>query len=252
MPDPTERFSTRVKDYACYRPSYPPEVMALLRAECGLKPGALVADIGSGTGLFSQVLAHQGCRVMAVEPNTAMREAAEKAFGANALIRSVNARAEATTLAADSVDLVTAAQAFHWFEAGAARAEFQRILKSGGYVALIWNERDTTRTPFLRVYESLLQRYATDYARVDHRNVTASIGTFFGDGMWKAAQFPNQQLLDWEGVLGRLHSSSYAPQEGSPEYDEMIAKLESLFRGCQSSGVVQFLYETKVFYGVLG
>ncbi|MBV8308551.1 MAG: class I SAM-dependent methyltransferase, partial [Gammaproteobacteria bacterium] len=133
---PTERFSARADHYRRARPAYPAAALDLLAAHCGLKPGAIVADVGSGTGILTEQLLERGAQVIAVEPNDAMRAAAEEQLGAEARFRSVGASAEATTLPAQSVDLWVAAQAFHWFDAVRARLEALRVLRRGGFAAL--------------------------------------------------------------------------------------------------------------------
>src|ERR1700712_2137458 len=183
MTDPTKRFSNRVENYVKFRPSYPPGVLGLLQDKCGLTPAARVADVGSGTGILTELLLQQGNKVFAVEPNPDMRAAAEVRLSRQQNFTSVAGSAEATTLPDQSVELITAAQAFHWFDREKARGEFLRILTPGRWVALIWNDRHTESTPFLRAYEQLLRTYATDYAEVDHKQMDARvIGSFLGAG----------------------------------------------------------------------
>lgn len=253
MPDPTQRFSNRVEDYIRFRPSYPVEVVDLLRSECGLNSESVVADIGSGTGKLTELLLHSVCRVFAVEPNREMREAAERLLAASApRFTSINGSAEATTLPNQNVDLITAGQAFHWFDRVAARAEFQRILKPRGYAALIWNDRRTDTSPFLLAYEELLRQFGTDYVQVNHRNLdAASLRQFLG-GEMKEKSFPYSQRLDFAALSGRLLSSSYAPVKGQPKHDEMMDALRSVFDKYQERGEVSFDYDTRVFYAQIG
>ncbi len=247
--DSTRRFSSRVEDYIRYRPSYPRGVISLLERECGLTAAAKVADIGSGTGLLARLFLRIGCEVFGVEPNAGMRLAGERLLAAERGFHSVDGRAEATRLRGGSVDFVTAGQAFHWFDAPAARAEFRRILKADGWVALVWNER-LVEGRFLEEYEALLLRYAPDYAKVDHRRMDAGVmDAFFGAGRWRLSSFANEQRLDLDGVLGRLHSSSYAPAAGSEEYQRINQDVTTLFAECRQDGLVAFRYETKVYYG---
>lgn len=251
MTDPTERFSTRVENYIAYRPSYPPEVVELLAARYGLRPGADVADVGSGTGILAQLLLAAGARVFGVEPNREMREAAERLLRDEVGFTSVDGTAEATTLPDGSVDLVTAAQAFHWFDPPAARAEFRRILRPGGFVVLIWNDRRVDTTPFLAGYEELLHRFSGDYAEVNHKQVDdAALRRFFG-GDYDSASFENRQRFDYAGLQGRLLSSSYAPEAGDPRHAPMLAALRELFDAQQQDGAVSFDYDTRVFAGRL-
>jgi SAM-dependent methyltransferase len=246
----TERFSSRVDNYIKYRPSYPPAVLAVLTAECGLSPASVVADLGSGTGLLTRPFLEVGCRVYGVEPNREMREAGERLLSHYPNFTSVAGTAEATTLADHSVDFVVAGQAFHWFAPAATRSECRRILKPGGWAALIWNSRRTSGTPFLEAYEQLLQTYGTDYAAVSEKQVDdESIGTFFGGAPYQVRTFDNQQLFDYDGLKGRLLSSSYAPEAGQPQHAPMLASLATLFEAHQKDGRVAFEYDTKVYFG---
>ena len=250
-PDPTRRFSSRVEDYIRYRPSYPPGVLSWLATECGLSAQSHIADIGSGTGILTCLFLDFGCHVFAVEPNADMRAGAERQLSSKPRFHSVDGRAEATTLPDSSMDFVTAAQAFHWFDPPSTRAEFQRILRPGGCVVLIWNERLVT-PGFLAEYEDLLLRLSTDYGRVDHRRIdSAEISRFFGDRPWRTANFPNHQDFDWQGVRGRLLSSSYAPLPGSRQYTPMMEELQAIFTRHNRGGMVKVLYETKMYIGRL-
>lgn len=252
MSDPAERFSSRVEDYARYRPSYPPAIVALLQAHCGLMPSSVVADVGSGTGLLAELFLKLGCFVFGVEPNIRMRIAGEHRMRGFSNFRSVQGRAESTTLRDSSVDLITAGQAFHWFDPIRARSEFRRILKPSGWVAMVWNERLVTGDPFLGAYETLLKKYAPEYEKVDRRRIDAgAMGMFFEHRHWHTAIYPNEQIFDLKGLVGRLQSSSYAPLPGSPAYDPMMRELEQLFDGTQQDGAVRLLYHTKVYYGRL-
>jgi SAM-dependent methyltransferase len=249
--DPTKRFSSRVEDYIRYRPSYPTEVLGWLAAECGLTAHSRIADVGSGTGILARLFLDFGCQVFGVEPNPDMRAGAERQLASESRFYSVDGRAEATTLAAAGMDFVTAGQAFHWFDPAAARTEFRRILRPGGWVVLIWNERLVT-PGFLTEYEDLLQRLSSDYGRVDHRRIDAAeIGRFFANAAWRTAGFPNHQNFDWDGIRGRLLSSSYAPLPGSPQYPPMMEELEAIFTKYQQEGRIEVLYETKVYSGHL-
>jgi len=248
---PTARFSNRVEDYVRYRPGYPPEVLELLRVECGLKPFHAIADVASGTGAFTRLLLENGNHVFAVEPNAGMRETGSRLLQSFAQLTSVAGTAEDTTLPSCSVDFVTAAQAAHWFDRRRARAEFVRILKSGGWCVLIWNERRTAATPFLRDYEQLLLTYGTDYKEVRHERTTATIHEFFAPAAHQERVFDLRQQFDFEGVAGRLLSSSYVPLSGHPNHSPMMAELERIFHAHAQKGVVEFEYNTRVFYGKL-
>lgn len=251
MKRPSERFTTRVENYARYRPGYPAEAIELLRSRCGLKRGAAVADLGSGTGILTELLLRSGARVAAVEPNAAMRAAAEAALGTYPGFRSVDGSAEATTLAPDSIKLLVAGQAFHWFDAERAHAEALRILRPRAWAALLWNERPTEATAFLADYEALLRCHAADYTRITaSRADPVSMRRFLGESM-EVATFPNQQILDFAGLKGRLMSSSYAPEPGDPQHEPMIAGLREVFYRYQHAGRVVFPYRTLVYFAQL-
>ena len=248
MDDPTKRFSNRVAEYVRWRPRYPGALVETLSREHGLQPSHVIADIGSGTGILSELFLEHGNTVFGVEPNAEMRGAAESLLAGQKKFKSVAASAEATGLDASSVDWVTAGQAFHWFDADKAKREFKRILKPGGQVALIWNERRAD-TPFLREYELLLNEFGTDYAQVQHRDGTKDmrLEKFLSD--LRLHRFDNGQSFDYEGLKGRLLSSSYAPQSGHPKHEPMLKALRKLFDKHAAKGVVEFKYDTHVYVG---
>ncbi len=248
-PAPEQRFSDRVENYVRYRPSYPQEIISLLQDEAGLTPKSIIADIGSGTGISAEFFLKAGCTVHAVEPNGDMRAAAERLLAHYPSFHSVSASAQATTLPDHSIDLIVAAQAFHWFNTPATRAEFTRILKPGGHISLIWNERKLDSTPFLHAFEQLLLTFGTDYTQIRHENVDAAALSSFFSGPYATHTFPNEQRFDFEGLKGRLLSSSYAPAPGQPRHDEMIAELRCIFDEHQMSGQISFEYDTRVHLG---
>jgi ubiquinone/menaquinone biosynthesis C-methylase UbiE len=249
--DAKQRFSSRVADYVRFRPGYPAEALTLLRTACGLRPGHVVADVGSGTGFLSELFLKNGNRVYGVEPNEAMRKAGEEYLASYDSFVSVDASAETTTLNDASIDFVTAGQAFHWFEPVTARSEFQRILKPSGWVVVMWNDRQRD-TPFASAYEELLVKYGTDYKRVREAYPEMhAMEEFFVGGTVSQRDLPNTQEMDGEGLAGRLRSSSYAPQEGQPNYAPMMAALEELFRAHEVDGNVRMEYTTHVYFGRL-
>ena len=249
----TERFSNRVEDYVKYRPSYPGGVLETLRRECGLTPGAVVADIGSGTGKLSELFLLNDNLVYGVEPNEAMRGAAERLLAIYPNFTSVAAEAEATTLRDRSVDFVSAGQAFHWFDAQKARAEFRRILRPNGWVVLVWNSRVREGAPFLEGYEEALRRFAPDYAAVNHQDNAGKEVTdeFFAPNKVHRLTLENEQKFDYAGLEGRARSSSYAPLPGEPQHEAFLGALRELFGAHEENGVVRFLYTTELFYGRL-
>jgi SAM-dependent methyltransferase len=243
------RFSSRVDSYIRFRPSYPNQIIDTLERDCGFTKDSIVADIASGTGIFTKLLLEHGNRVFGVEPNAEMRNAGEEFLSDYPNFTSVNGTAEATTLDASSVDFVTAAQAGHWFDRRKSRQEFARILKPGGWVVLVWNERKTDCTPFLRDYEALLLRYGTDYNEVRHEHTV--VGEFFDPVPFEERTFDLQQIFDYSGVEGRLMSSSYAPGPGHVSHAPMLRELHQIFDRHQQDGKVSIEYTTRMFYGQL-
>lgn len=250
--DPTRRFSSRVENYVRYRPGYPKDIPGLLESACGLTLHSVIADLGSGTGKLAELFLTNGNPVFGIEPNREMREAGERLLKSFSNFTSIDATAEATTLPDASADFITAGQAFHWFDRKSCRTEFARILKPGGWTVLVWNDRQTQSSRFLIEYEQLLKNYATDYAKVDHKNIDDEVvREFFGYAPSKRL-LPSSQEFDYEGLKGRLLSSSYAPEQGQPHHAEMVRDLEKLFRKHRQSGRVKFIYDTVVYYGKLG
>ena len=252
MRDPTQRFTGRVGNYDRYRPSYPRAILNLLETECGLTSASVVADVGSGTGILSELFLQNGNRVFGVEPNYEMRMAGERRLERYPRFASVAATAEATTLDDACVDFVTAGQAFHWFEVEGSRAEFGRILRPGGWVVVIWNARRRNTTPFLAAYELLLRDHGTDYEQVEHgRSAAGMVDEFFGPVEYEMEIFDNAQTFDLDGLKGRLLSSSYVPGPGEPGSEVMLREAEELFREHQTDGRITIEYDTKVYYGHL-
>ena len=248
MSDTVSRFSNRVANYVKYRPGYPPEVLDLFKNEMGLTLDSVVADIGSGTGLSTKPFLANGNKVYGVEPNAAMRAAAEEYLKDFPNFISHDGTAENTNLPDASVDFVIAAQAFHWFDAEKTGAEFQRILRPEGYVVLIWNERQLDSTEFLREYEKLLMKFGNDYEKVRHENIDQEqLGDFFKAG-YERAKFSNEQVLDYEGLRGRLLSSSYMPAEDSSKYPALEKELKTLFAKHSEHGKIKVFYDTNIYY----
>jgi SAM-dependent methyltransferase len=248
--DATTRFSNRVDNYVRYRPTYPNGVLQVLRDETGLTADSVLADVGSGTGISAELFLRNGNTVFGVEPNADMRGAAEEQLKSYPNFHSAAGKAEATTLPSERVDYVVAAQAFHWFDVACARAEFARILKPGEWVVLMWNSRRLSTTPFLRDYESLLQRFATDYRKVNHQNLdSAVLRPLFADGKFELRKVYNEQRLDFAGLKGRVLSSSYTPTESQPGYKEMIAELERVFAQFGENDSVCIEYDTEIYFG---
>jgi len=248
MRDPTRRFSDRAGDYVRYRPGYPAAVGELFRDRLGLGPDAVVVDVGSGTGKLTTLLLDQGWKVLAVEPNAEMRAAAEALLGGRPGFVSVDGRAEATTLAPASADLVTAAQALHWFDQDAARAEFRRILRPGGHVALLWNQR-VAGLPFTEDYERALREHSVDYVEVDRSSKPGpeAIGAFLGEPAY--ATFDNPQEMDLGGLVGRYLSASYAFGRDDPRFPQAASALRAVFERHARGGTLTMAMVTHVYWG---
>jgi SAM-dependent methyltransferase len=189
--------------------------------------------------------------VYGIEPNKEMREAGDEYLAAYDSFGSIDASAEATTFEDATIDFVTAGQAFHLFDPLAARREFARILKPHGWVVVMWNDREMN-SAFATAYEDVLVKFGTDYERVrESYPGLSAMQEFFAGGLVQERSIPNAQTMDWDGLAGRLRSSSYAPQEGQPNYAPMMAALEHLFRANQVDGRVKMEYATHVYYGRL-
>jgi SAM-dependent methyltransferase len=252
MKDPTQRFSSRVRDYVRYRPHYPREALAELQANCRLDSNSQVADIGSGAGFLAELFLQNGNPVFAIEPNPDMRAASEELLGKYAGFHSIAGRAENTMLENQGMEFVVSGQAFHWFDRRAARNEFLRILKPQGWVMIIWHERDAQATPFMSQYEQLIRRHAPDYALVDYRRIYHSgVPDFFGPQEYQSRTFRYRQEFDYDGVRGRLLSSSYTPEEGHPNHAPMLSELLKIFQLHAPGGRVEFTYTTRMYYGHL-
>ena len=250
--DTVSRFSNRARDYAKYRPHYSPEVVQALQQACGLRPEHVIADIGCGPGLLAEVLLQNGNRVIGVEPNPEMREAGRQYLAKFTNCSMIDGSAENTTLADASVDFVVAGQAFHWFRPEQARTEFLRILKPAGWTVLVWHDRDTQSTAFLRAYDDFLRKYSIDYQQVNHKTVASVdvITRFFAPNSVQCITQQTQQHFDFDGLRGRLLSSSYVPREGAAA-EAMLQKLPELFSKYAENGQVVLEYETRIYYGHL-
>lgn len=247
----TSRFSDRVENYVRYRPGYPSNVLRVLENACGLAPDHVIADIASGTGIWTRMLLENGNRVFGIEPNAEMRQAGERLLAGFLKFTSVAGTAEATTLPENTVDFVTAAQAAHWFDRERALREFRRILKPGGWLVLLWNERLTDSTAFLRDYEELLLTFGTDYENVRHERTTDAVNEIFDPAPFQESVFAMRQEFDYAGLEGRLLSSSYAPGPGHPNHTPMLRELRRIFEAHASAGRVAFDYRTRVYFGQL-
>jgi ubiquinone/menaquinone biosynthesis C-methylase UbiE len=249
---PEARFSDRVEDYVKYRPHYSPEVAQALQQACGLRPEHVIADVGCGTGMLAKIFLENGNRVIGVEPNQEMRRGGEDYLAGYPKFSMVEGSAEATTLDDRSIDFVAAGQAFHWFRPDETRLEFARVLKPGGWAVLVWHDRNVDSAPFLRAYEAFIRRHAIDYEQVAHKYLAsyAALERFFAPDKMQLIQQHNQQRLDFDGLRGRLLSSSYIPKSGE-RYAAMTRELPDLFSAHAIDGQVVLQYDTKIYFGHL-
>lgn len=248
--DTKERFTDRVASYVKARPGYPSEVMDVLRNHCGLTNTTFVADIGSGTGILARMLSEHAQSVYGVEPNQAMRNASLDFLTGYTNFIAVDGAAENTNLPATSVDLITVAQAFHWFDQKEARHEFMRILKPNGFAALIWNDRKTSGSNLAEAYEQLLMDFGTDYQEVQSRGKATldNLERFFGHSEIKRATIPNTQSLERDGFVERAISASYMPNESHPKYQAMVKEAHRIFDENRTGGHVVLEYDTNIYY----
>ena len=248
-PDPKTRFSNRVENYIKYRPHYPDEMITYLKEQKILTDTAIIADIGSGTGISSEPFLKNDNTVYGVEPNKEMRGAAERLLAGHDNFKSINGSAEETSLESGSIDLIIAGQAFHWFDIPKAKTEFKRIIKPGGFAALIWNIKNSKDSPFMRDYEKLLLKHSTDYAEIRHENVGEKEFKILFDNGYTTKFFDNEQVMDYEGLKGRILSASYIPAEGEPGFDSMIDDIKLIFNKHQQNGLVKIVYIAEVIWG---
>ena len=251
--DPKKRFSTRVENYIKYRPSYPQEIVLFLKEKQILSNDSVIADIGSGTGILSEIFLKEGNQVYGIEPNIDMRNAGETQLSKYSNFVSIEGSAENTLLNSSSVDIIMAGQAFHWFDLEKTRIEFLRILKPEGWVLLIWNRREKMNNEFLKEYEKFLLKYGTDYKAIEKSKL--DFDKFFGesetDRKYKYKKFDNYQIFDYDGLEGRLLSTSYIPLDDHPTFNDMMIDLKQLYDKFQQNGLIKFDYKTEVIYGQL-
>jgi SAM-dependent methyltransferase len=227
-------------------------MLDVLKEKCELSSSSLIVDVGSGTGKLSELFLGNGNQVIGVEPNVEMCGVGRDLLRYYSRFRSVIATAENCALPNQIADFVVVGQAFHWFKPELAQLEFARIVKSKGWVALIWNVRQMSGKAFNEAYEKLCVRYGVNYNPLlqGEPNIQ-TIHDLFGENGFMQFNFDNQQVFDFDGLKGRLLSSSYIPDEGEKNYTLMIEALEQIYWNNQTDGYVQFNYTTKLFLGQL-
>jgi len=247
-----DRFVGRVENYRRFRPRYPAAILDLLEADCNFTSDVHVADIAAGTGLFTEILLQHGNPVTAVEPNEEMREACITLQSRYSLLKVLDGTAENTGLPSHSVDFITVAQAFHWFDPVGCHKEFIRSLRPNGWCVIVFNQRRTSGDPFHDGYEELTQRHNIDYDSVTKRYPDeASLRRFFAPNAMRFSTLQNNQQLTYETLLGRTASSSFMPNSSHPGFTGMRADLEKLFSSNASNGLIQLDYVCIVSYGRL-
>jgi ubiquinone/menaquinone biosynthesis C-methylase UbiE len=239
--NPLTRFCDRVDDYVKYRPSYP--AAAIDKILEGLAPPSQIvaADIGAGTGISSRLLAERGVSVIAIEPNAAMREAAEP----HPLVEFRDGTAEVTNLSDASVDLVTCFQAFHWFNPEPTLSEFRRILKPSGRLAVVWNNRDE-EDALTAEYNRLVRAASNNHPAESRMKMVEPLLATKHFVNVREYMFVYRHELDLSGLIGRATSASYVPREGEA-YEQLISSLQELYqRFCDRRGFVYMVYRTSV------
>jgi SAM-dependent methyltransferase len=242
-------FSTKVADYIASRPDYPSPLFQALADTCGLSAGAVIADIGSGTGLLSNGLLQMGWQVIAIEPNAAMRKASDHFLGNIPGYRSADGCAESIPLEVCSVDLVTAAQAFHWFVAEKARAECLRVLRPEGKVALIWNHR-ILEDPLHAALDAIFAEFGgAKRAALAAHEQDADMPSFFGAAKPLELSWKYEHPIDQHGLASLVFSRSYMPERSSPGGEQASLRVREVFSRFSSAGSVTVRYRTTAIIG---
>ena len=248
---PTKRFSARVESYSKYRPTYPDDIIDCLSIECNLTTHSLITDVGSGTGLLSQLFLDNGNTVIGIEPNNEMRISGDALLSRYTGFTSLPGTAENTGAPDNSTDFVIAGHAAHWFNAQPAKTEFHRILKPQGTIALIWNTRNPDGSDFMAVFEDFMHHFARDEMGQPgfEGGQKRDPGLILGDKI-ELRTFHNEQSLDNEGLLGRVQSSSMMPLKTDHNYDEMKTALHQIFLKHQINDTIKLHYKTELFFTI--
>ncbi|KNY25844.1 class I SAM-dependent methyltransferase [Pseudobacteroides cellulosolvens] len=245
-----DKFTNKVTDYIKYRPSYPKELIDYIEIEAGLADDSIVADVGAGTGIFTMLLANKVGKVYAVEPNFNMRTACIQYCSDLNNFAAVDGSAEDTNLSDKSVDYVTVAQAFHWFDRQKTKVEFQRILKPHGKAILIWNSR-VPESELIKENDELCRSLCPEFSGFSGGSGFSPLlySDFFKDGYCEYREFDNNRLLTLESYIGSSLSASYAPSERDENYKSFIDGLTSLFHKYSNNSVLILPNRTRCYVG---
>ena len=251
MEDYTQRFTGRAEAYSSYRPTYPKQFLDILNKEANFDSTKIVADIGSGTGILSKLFLENGNRVFSVEPNDDMRSVAGSNLGHFQRFASIKGTAENTTLEDRSVDLISVGQALHWFDSKRSWKEFSRIIKRGGYLCILYNDRKTDdASGIMQRYEEIIDKHARNKPNLE-RVEDDILSKFFSGWSFKKFSISNEQVLDFEGLVGRVCSASYMPQQNQQGFSEVKRELKDMFSKYQKDNKIMLSYETNIFLGLL-
>jgi GrpB-like predicted nucleotidyltransferase (UPF0157 family)/ubiquinone/menaquinone biosynthesis C-methylase UbiE len=247
--DSTQKFTGRAEAYKNARPNYAPALLGWLKEKYALGPGKVVADMGSGTGIFTQALLSTGATVYAVEPNSEMRAVAEDQFRSFPNFISVPRPAEATSLPEHTFDLITAAQAFHWFDSQRFNHEADRLLKPMGEAALIWNMK-VESTPFCQVYAETLRQYCPAFKGFGGgiKERLEEVEAFFASPP-ETKNFDHPLIDDRTTFLTGVASSSYALKSHEPGYDAFQQALNALFDRFAENSLLTIANQSLLFAG---
>lgn len=247
--DNTKKFSGRAQDYTRGRPGYPKALFDRLYTDYGFSDNSCIADIGSGTGRFSKYLLDKGCTVYCVEPNEDMRRVAENELGDYNNFISVNGTSDITTLQNKSVDFITAAQAFHWFDAKKFKKECQRILRHDGKIVLIWNTRDMCSLFNIKSYD-IYKKYCPAFKGYHGgmKDDDERILKFFNNNCDKII-VENPLVFTKEKFIKRSLSASYSLKKGDENFNDYIRALENLFDEYSENGIVIMENNTTAYIG---
>ena len=251
MTDNTQRFSGKAGVYAKARPNYAQDFFDWLYSNYVLTSDTVIADIGSGTGLLTKALVEKDIHVYAVEPNEDMRNVAESSLKDNKYFHSINGTAESTGLPEGSIDIITVAQAFHWFDVEAFKKECKRILRPQGKVVLVWNQRDSA-SYFVKVNSEIFKKYCPNFTGFSGgiEENDNNIELFF-DKKYSRFHFTNNLTFDKDGFINRCLSASYALKKSDEKFDIFVQELEVLFNSYSEAGLLTMPNETVAYVGEL-